>query len=314
MREQLRIAAGEPLARHRPRAAPRATRSRSASTPRTPRADFAPAPGRVDALPPPLGPGVRVDTARRGGRGDPAVLRLADREGDRLRRRPARRDRARDRALDELEVDGIPTTRELALDVLRSDGFGRGRTRPATLRRWKPPALARPTERRRDRAGRSRSAAGRRAVRRSSCSTSGTSPASRSRRSSRASRTSSRSTLARAVAAVAPAPRRARSPPPPTAGPPIAWVRSSATSCASACTSSRRDGAARGRDQRGGRAREALRERGRRAARQRDPRPHRATGRARDRCSDASLQRAEELLERLRTRARRARGERRRWR
>jgi acetyl-CoA carboxylase biotin carboxylase subunit len=30
------------------------------------------------------------------------------------------------RALEELVVAGIPTTRELALDVLRSDGFGSG--------------------------------------------------------------------------------------------------------------------------------------------------------------------------------------------
>ena len=30
------------------------------------------------------------------------------------------------RALQELEVEGIPTTRELALDVLRSDGFAAG--------------------------------------------------------------------------------------------------------------------------------------------------------------------------------------------
>ena len=30
------------------------------------------------------------------------------------------------RALEELDVDGIPTTRDLALDVLRSDGFVSG--------------------------------------------------------------------------------------------------------------------------------------------------------------------------------------------
>ena len=30
------------------------------------------------------------------------------------------------RALEELQVEGIPTTRELALDVLRSDGFASG--------------------------------------------------------------------------------------------------------------------------------------------------------------------------------------------
>jgi acetyl-CoA carboxylase biotin carboxylase subunit len=30
------------------------------------------------------------------------------------------------RALEELEIEGLPTTRELALDVLRSAGFARG--------------------------------------------------------------------------------------------------------------------------------------------------------------------------------------------
>jgi biotin carboxylase len=30
------------------------------------------------------------------------------------------------RALEELEVEGIPTTRDLALDVLRSEGFAAG--------------------------------------------------------------------------------------------------------------------------------------------------------------------------------------------
>ena len=31
------------------------------------------------------------------------------------------------RALGELEVDGVPTTRELAIDILRSEEFGSGR-------------------------------------------------------------------------------------------------------------------------------------------------------------------------------------------
>ena len=51
VREQLRIAAGEPLTRDRPRAARAATRSRSGSTPRTRRAASCRRPGRIDALP-----------------------------------------------------------------------------------------------------------------------------------------------------------------------------------------------------------------------------------------------------------------------
>ena len=39
--------------------------------------------------------------------------------------RPAAASRAV-RALGELEVSGVPTTRELALDILRSDGFAAG--------------------------------------------------------------------------------------------------------------------------------------------------------------------------------------------
>ena len=104
------------------------TRSRSGSTPRTRRAASRPSPGVVERFRPPLGPGVRVDTAVDDGRGDPAVLRLDDREGDRLATTTGRAAIARAvRALEELEVEGIPTTRELALDVLRSDGFAIGR-------------------------------------------------------------------------------------------------------------------------------------------------------------------------------------------
>ena len=59
-------------------------------------------------------------------------------------------------------------------------------------------------------------------------------------------------------------------------------------------------GAGGGRDQRGGRAREALCDRGGGAARERNPRQHQAGGGMS--AADESLQRAEELLERLRTR------------
>ena len=66
VREQLRIAAGEPLVAHRPRAAARATRSRCGINAEDPARDFAPAPGRVDALPAAARAGRAPRHARRG--------------------------------------------------------------------------------------------------------------------------------------------------------------------------------------------------------------------------------------------------------
>jgi acetyl-CoA carboxylase biotin carboxylase subunit len=91
-----------------------------------PSRDFAPAPGRIVRFRPPLGPGVRVDTAiEEGGEIPPyydsLIAKVIVHEAD----RPGAIARAV-RALEELEVSGIPTTRELALDVLRSEGFAGG--------------------------------------------------------------------------------------------------------------------------------------------------------------------------------------------
>ena len=138
---------------------------------------------------PPLGPAFGSTLRSRTGR-DPAVLRLADREGDRLGRRPARRDRPRRCARSTSStVEGIPTTRELALDVLRSDGFRPGAYSTGYLDEMEahpPVAAAR-------RAGGNAQPLGRRQARRQALfllyqwDLTG----SRSRRSSRATRTSS---------------------------------------------------------------------------------------------------------------------------
>ena len=125
VREQLRIAAGEPLA-----VTGRAPRSGHVIEIRInaedPRRDFAPAPGTITRFRPPLGPGVRVDTAVIEGAAIPPYY-------DSMIAKVIVRDDTRDaaiaraiRALEELEVEGIPTTRDVAIDILRSREFRGG--------------------------------------------------------------------------------------------------------------------------------------------------------------------------------------------
>jgi acetyl-CoA carboxylase, biotin carboxylase subunit len=125
VREQVRIAAGEPLT-----VVGRAPRRGHAIEVRInaedPSRRFAPAPGVVSRFRAPLGPGVRVDTAIEEGMEippfyDSLIAKVIVLDDD----RPAAIARAI-RALEELVVDGIPTTRDLSLDVLRSEGFASG--------------------------------------------------------------------------------------------------------------------------------------------------------------------------------------------
>ena len=132
VREQIRIAAGERLA-----ATGRAQRSGHAIEIRInaedPARGFLPAPGTVTRFTPPLGPGVRVDTAVSSGVEIPpyydsmiAKVIVSDHTRDAAIARA-------ERALRELEVEGIPTTRDLALDVLGSTEFRSGRYSTSTL-------------------------------------------------------------------------------------------------------------------------------------------------------------------------------------
>jgi acetyl-CoA carboxylase biotin carboxylase subunit len=126
VREQLRIAAGEPLERTG-RAERRGHAIEIRLNAEDPRNDFAPAPGRVTRFRPPLGPGVRLDTHLEDGylvppHYDSLLGKLVVWD----EARPQALERAL-RALGELVLEGVPTTRELAIDILRSEEFGSGR-------------------------------------------------------------------------------------------------------------------------------------------------------------------------------------------
>jgi acetyl-CoA carboxylase, biotin carboxylase subunit len=132
VREQVRLAAGERL-----ETTGRAPRRGHAIEVRInaedPSRGFVPSPGTLSRFRPPLGAGVRVDTAVREGSVIPPYY-------DSMIAKVIVEDETRDlaiarsvRALSELEIEGIPTTRELALDVLRSPEFRRGAYSTTTL-------------------------------------------------------------------------------------------------------------------------------------------------------------------------------------
>jgi len=122
---QLAIAAGEGLPREG-RADLRGHAIEFRINAEDPAEDFRPGPGRVSRFRPPLGPGVRVDTHVEEGYAIPpfydsliakVIVWGEDREVAIARGR---------RALSELELEGVPTTRELALDIVSSEEFGSG--------------------------------------------------------------------------------------------------------------------------------------------------------------------------------------------
>ena len=84
-------------------------------------------PGPVTRFRPPLGPGVRLDThVEDGYRIPPHYDSLLGKLVVWDDTRPQAIDRML-RALGELELEGVPTTRELAIDILRSEEFASGR-------------------------------------------------------------------------------------------------------------------------------------------------------------------------------------------
>src|SRR5438045_7135192 len=126
VREQLRVAAGEAL-ELTGRAPRRGHAIEIRINAEDPAHDFAPSPGLVSTFRPPLGPGVRVDTFVRDGETvppfyDSLLAKLVVWAED----RPAALARAL-RALGQPAVHGVPTTREAAIEILRTEEFVSGR-------------------------------------------------------------------------------------------------------------------------------------------------------------------------------------------
>jgi acetyl-CoA carboxylase biotin carboxylase subunit len=132
VREQLRIAAGEPL-QLSGRAPRRGHAIEFRINAEDPRRNFTPAPGTVRRFRPPLGPGVRVDTGVEDGSVvppyyDSLIAKLIVWNAD----RPSAIARGV-RALAELEIEGVATTRETALEILQTEEFASGEYSTAFL-------------------------------------------------------------------------------------------------------------------------------------------------------------------------------------
>ncbi|CAN5351088.1 acetyl-CoA carboxylase biotin carboxylase subunit [soil metagenome] len=126
VREQLRIAAGEQL-RLTSRASRRGHAVAVRLTAEDPSRGFVPAPGVIERLRWPLGPGIRLDTHVEEGSVippyyDSLIGKLIVWDED----RPSAIARCL-RALDELHLRGVPTTQDLAKEILHSEVFRSGR-------------------------------------------------------------------------------------------------------------------------------------------------------------------------------------------
>jgi acetyl-CoA carboxylase biotin carboxylase subunit len=125
VRQQVRIAAGEAL-EHGGRASRAGHAIELRINAEDPRHDFRPSPGTLTRFRPPLGPGVRVDTFVEEGSAippyyDSLIAKVIVRDNN----RELAIARAR-RALEELEIEGVPTTRDVLHEILGSEEFQSG--------------------------------------------------------------------------------------------------------------------------------------------------------------------------------------------
>jgi acetyl-CoA carboxylase biotin carboxylase subunit len=132
VRSQLHVAAGEPL-ELTGRAPRRGHSIEIRLNAEDPERNFLPAPGIVTRFRPAQGPGVRVDTFVEDGTQisphyDSLLAKLVVWDVD----RPLAIARALG-ALEETEIEGVPSTREIAIEVLRSSAFARGDYSTSTL-------------------------------------------------------------------------------------------------------------------------------------------------------------------------------------
>jgi acetyl-CoA carboxylase, biotin carboxylase subunit len=126
VREQLRIASGEPLDQTG-RSVRRGHALEVRINAEDPARDFLPCPGRIERFSAPLGPGVRVDTwAEDGCLVSPFYDSLLGKLVVWDVERPQAIARCL-RALGELRIEGVPTTVPAAIDILRSEEFQSGR-------------------------------------------------------------------------------------------------------------------------------------------------------------------------------------------
>ncbi|MFT4039543.1 MAG: acetyl-CoA carboxylase biotin carboxylase subunit [Thermomicrobiales bacterium] len=143
VREQLRVAAGEPLSFAANKVAPRGHAIEVRLNAEDPGRNFTPAPGTITSFHAPAGMGVRVDSAAFSGatippKYDSMIAKVIAWGRD--------RDEATARligALEELRVEGVPTTREFALNVLRHPAWSGDPPATTFLARWPeviPPA------------------------------------------------------------------------------------------------------------------------------------------------------------------------------